>query len=429
MTLRGRLGALEEPRFRLLWLGQTASALGDSLIFVALPFAVLQVGGGAAGLGLVLAAFTLSRAVFIVVGGVWSDRLPRRLVMLTCDVIRAAVDVFTAVALLTGAMEPWMFVVTASIFGAATAFFGPASTGLVPHTISEGRLQQANALLGLSRSATSIFGPALSGLLVAATDPGWVYGIDAVSFVVSAGFLFALRLPRIEPSPRQRFLSDLGDGFREAWSRIWLRAGFLGAGVANVGIGVFAVLGPLIVQRELGGAAAYGLILTGGAIGGVAGGLLALRLRPRNPVPLCLVAWSLSSLPSLALLPPLPALAIAGANGLFVAGIAYGNTIWETLLQREIPPERLSRVSAFDWMVSLIFMPLGQALAGPLSDVVGVEPVLVAAALLVLVPCYGLLVLPAIRHGPKLGPTVSPGRVVVPGTGTGPGEPVGVDGD
>jgi MFS transporter len=408
MTLRGRLGALEERPFRLLWLGQSASSLGDSLIFVALPFAVLQVGGGAAGLGLVLAAYTLSRALFIVVGGVWSDRLPRRLVMLTCDAIRAAVDVFTAVALLTGVMEPWMFVVTASIFGAATAFFGPASTGLIPHTISEGRLQQANALLGLSRSATSIFGPGLSGVLVALTDPGWVYAIDAVSFLVSAGFLLALRLPRIEPPPRQRFLADLRDGMREAWSRVWLRAGFLASGVANVGIGVFAVLGPLITEEELGGAAAYGLILTGGAIGGVVGGLMALRLRPRRPVPFCLVAWSLSSLPSLALLPPLPALAVSAANGLFVLGIAYGNAVWETLLQREIPPERLSRVSAFDWMVSLIFMPLGQALAGPLSEAVGVEPVLVAAALLVLVPCYGLLVLPAIRHGPTLGPTPVP---------------------
>jgi MFS family permease len=408
MRLRGRLGALEERQFRLLWLGQTTSALGDSLIFVALPFAVLQVGGGAAGLGLVLAALTLSRAIFIVVGGVWADRLPRRLVMLACDVIRAAVDVFTAIALLTGWMEPWMFVVTASIFGAATAFFVPASTGLVPHTISDGRLQQANALLGLSRSATSIFGPALSGLLVALTDPGWAYALDAVTFVISAGFLFALRLPHIELPARQRFLADLGDGAREAWSRLWLRAGFLASGVVNVGIGVFAVLGPLIAKEKLGGAAAYGVILTGGAVGGVLGGLLALRLRPRHPVPFCLIAWSLSSLPSLALLPPLPALAISAANGLFVGGIAFGNAVWETLLQREIPGERLSRVTAFDWMVSLIFMPVGQALAGPLADVVGVRAVLVAAALLVLVPCYGLLVLPAIRHGPTLGPRPLP---------------------
>jgi MFS family permease len=163
-----RLGALQEAQFRLLWLGQTASAVGDSLVFVALPFAVLQTGGGATELGLVLAAFTLARAGFIVVGGVWADRLPRRFVMLTCDAVRAVVNAFVAVALLTGAMEVWMFVVSSTLFGAAQAFFGPASTGLVPSTISRDHLQQANALLQLSQSITNVFGPAVSGVLVAA---------------------------------------------------------------------------------------------------------------------------------------------------------------------------------------------------------------------------------------------------------------------
>ena len=175
MKFGGQLGALQEPRFRLLWLGQTASAIGDSLIYVALPFAVLQIGGGAAEIGLVAAAYTLARAVFIVVGGVWADRLPRRLVMLTCDAIRAGVDAFIAIALLTGAMEVWMFVITATLFGAAQAFFVPASVGLVPATVSEGRLQQANALLQLSHGATSIFGPAIAGAVIAFSEPGWVF--------------------------------------------------------------------------------------------------------------------------------------------------------------------------------------------------------------------------------------------------------------
>src|SRR5687768_672269 len=117
MRLAGRLGALQERQFRRLWLGQTTSALGDSLVYVALPFAVIQIGGGAAELGLVLAAFTLARTGFIVVGGVWADRLPRQLVMLTCDVVRAAVNAFVAVALLTGSLEIWMFVVTSTVFG------------------------------------------------------------------------------------------------------------------------------------------------------------------------------------------------------------------------------------------------------------------------------------------------------------------------
>lgn len=397
-----RLGALQERQFRLLWLGQTASAIGDSVIYVALPFAVIQIGGGAAELGLVLASFTLARAGFIVVGGVWADRLPRRLVMLACDAVRAAVQAAVAVALLTGVMEIWMFVVTSALFGAAQAFFTPASTGLVPETISSMRLQQANALLKISEGAANIGGPALSGVLVAVFEPGVVYAIDSLSFAISAVFLARLRLKPREPSPRQHFLADLFDGAREAWSHIWLRAGFLAAAVANVGIGIMFVLGPLIAADELGGATAWGIVLTGGAIGGLLGGLLALRFRPRRPVPLAMVAWSLGALPLLALVPPLPALVIALGSTLFAAGIVFGNAIWETLQQREIPAERLSRVNSFDWMVSLIFMPVGQALAGPLAEVVGEDTVLVGAALLIAIPCLAVLPLAGVRRGPTL---------------------------
>jgi MFS family permease len=408
MRLRGRLGALEERQFRLLWLGQTTSSIGDSLVYVALPFAVIQIGGGAGELGLVLAAYTLARASFIVVGGVWADRLPRRLVMLTCDAVRGAVDAFIAVALLTGAMEVWMFVVTAILLGSAQAFFSPASTGLVPQVVSHARLQQANALLQVSQTATNVFGPALSGLLIAATEPGWVFALDSLSFVISAAFLARLRVRPQEAAPRQRFLADLLDGAREAWSRVWLRVGFLAAAVANVGIGILFVLGPLVAEDHLGGAAAWGLILTGGAIGGFLGSVLALRLRPERPVPFCLLAWSFGALPLLALVPPLPALVIAAGNAVFAGGIVYGNTIWETLQQREIPPQRLSRVNAFDWMFSLVFMPVGQALAGPLADAVGVGTVLVSAALLIAVPCLAVLPLRGVRDGPTLTPVPSP---------------------
>ncbi|MGH3064615.1 MAG: MFS transporter [Gaiellaceae bacterium] len=413
-----RLGALQERQFRLLWLGQTTSAIGDSVIYVALPFAVIQIGGGAAELGLVLASFTLARAGFIVVGGVWADRLPRRLVMLTCDAVRAAVQAAVAVALLTGVMEIWMFVVASALFGAAQAFFTPASTGLVPETISGAQLQQANALLKISEGAANIGGPALSGVLVALFEPGVVYAIDSLSFAISALFLAGLRLKRREPSPRQHFLADLLDGAREAWSHIWLRVGFLAAAVANVGIGIMFVLGPGIAADELGGATAWGIILTGGAIGGLLGGLLALRFRPTRPVPLAMVAWSLGALPLLALVPPLPALVIALGSALFAAGIVFGNAIWETLQQREIPQERLSRVNSFDWMVSLIFMPVGQVLAGPLSDVVGVESVLIGAALLIAVPCLAVLPLAGVRRGPTLAEAAGrTGEAVTPSVG------------
>ena len=225
---RGRLGPLGERPFRLLWLGQTASSAGDALIAVALAFAVLRIGGGATDLGVVLAAFTIGRASFAAVGGVWADRLPRRAVMIAADLVRLTTQAATAALLFAGALHVWELAVLQAVAGAAGGFFLPASTALVPQTVSAPRLQQANALLSLSRSAANVFGPAVSGAIVAAAGPAWVFAIDAVSFLVSAVFLVALRVEAHVRPAAQRFWRDLADGWHEVRRHRWLTAGFLG---------------------------------------------------------------------------------------------------------------------------------------------------------------------------------------------------------
>jgi len=397
MRVPRQFGALEERPFRLLWIGRTTSALGDALIGVALAFAVIEVGGGAADLGLVLAALTSARVAFTLVGGVWADRLPRRFVMLACDVVRGAVDVFLAVALLTDRMELWMFYVTAALFGSAQAFFGPASTGLVPQTVSAPRLQQANALLSLSQSGTAVFGPTLSGLMIAVWSPGVVFAVDAVTFAFGAVSLAVLPIARLPRAPRNSFFADLGEGWRETWSHGWLRASLAAAAVTNLGIAALFVLGPLIARDELGGAAAWGAVLTGGAIGATLGGVIALRTRATRPLVGAFVGYSLGALPLLALTAPLPVLAVAVAYGVYQLGIVYGNALGETILQREIPPERLSRVDSFDWMVSICFLPIGQVVAGPLAEVVGRDATLTGAAALIAIACGAALVAPSVR--------------------------------
>jgi MFS family permease len=391
-----RFGALAERPFRLLWLGRTASAVGDSLVPVALAFAVLHVGGGASGIGFVLASFSGAQIAFLLIGGVWADRLPRRLVMLTCDAIRAAVDVFIAVSLLTGEMRVWMFVVTAGLFGAASAFFLPASTGLVPQTVSNARLQEANALLSLSQSGTRVLGPLVSGVLVAIANPGWVFTVDAVTFVVSASFLSVLRIPGTATA-RQRFFADLAAGWREVRSRSWLVAGLSAVAFLNLGVAPFMVLGPVIANDSLGGSRSWGLIAGVGALGSVAGGAAALRLRPRRPLVACFALWMLGGLPLLALLPPLPALAVGVALAAFSFGSASGNAIWETVMQRQIPPELRSRVFSFDMLVSICFVPIGQAIAGPIAAAAGMRIALIAGAGMLVVPCLAAMLVPAVR--------------------------------
>jgi len=399
-TQGGRLGALAEPQFRLLWIGQTASAAGDALIFVAVAFAVLQVGGSAADLGIVFAAFTVSNVALVLAGGVWADRLPRQLVMVACDIVRGVAEVIMALLLISGAAQVWHIAVGAAVIGGAGAFFGPASQGLIPQTVSAPRLQQANALIGLSRNGARIFGPPLAGALIALFSVGIVFLIDAVTFVVSAISLLLLR-----PTPRearsaepQPFFAELASGWREVTARPWILAAICAFAVSNMASAPFIILGPVVAEAHLGGAAAWGLILTGGGIGGVIGGVLALRLRPRRPLMTGFVVMAATSLPVLALVGPLPVLLIAGASMLSLIAIELANTWWFTMLQQHVPEHARSRVSSYDWLVSLVFQPLGFLLAGPLAAWIGLTATLVGAAVIGLLANYGVLLVRAVRE-------------------------------
>jgi MFS family permease len=394
--MQGRFGPLTERPFRLLWLARTGSSVGDALISVALAFAVLRIGGGATGLGIVLAAFTVGRASFVMVGGVWADRLPRRAVMMTADLVRVGTQAATAALLLAGTTQVWELAVLQAVAGAAGGVFAPASTALVPQTVSAPRLQQANALLSLSQSVANVFGPAVSGAIVAAAGPGWVFVIDAASFVVSAAFLAALRVKDLVRPVAQRFWLDLADGWREVRRHRWLTAGFLGFALGNVGIGMYLVLGPLVAREHLGGAQAWGLIVTAGAVGGVLGGMVAYRVRPRHPVAAAFAIWAIGAVPTLALVPPLPTVAIMVATAIFTLSVLVGNTLWETAMQQEVRPDRLARVGSIDWLLSLCLAPAGQALAGPLTNPLGVRGTLLLAVGLMTIP--NLCVLAFVRE-------------------------------
>ena len=388
------LRVLGERQFRLLWLGQTASAIGDALVPVALAFAVLELNGSARDLGLVLGVNTLARAALTLAGGVWADRLPRRAVMLAADVVRAATEVFVATIILTGAAELWMFLLSAAALGAAAAFFGPASTGLVPQVVSAQRLQEANALIAISRGSINVFGPAVSGLLVAGVGAGWVFAVDSLTFVASAVFLTVMRVPARPRLAPQSFLRDLAEGWHEVRSRRWLWTALVCFSVSNVAVAAYFVLGPLVVEAELAGARDWGIALTGGAVGAIAGSALALRFKPQHPLRWSFGIIVLVALQLLALVPPLPVAGLFAAAVLAVASISLANVLWNTTLQQRVPEHALSRVSAYDWMVSLVFMPIGYVVVGPLADAVGVEATLLLAAALCALPNLAILLVP-----------------------------------
>jgi MFS family permease len=397
IAIRSRLGALQEHRFRLLWTAHSLSAIGDSMIIVAVAFAALKIGGSPTAIGIVFAANLIPRAGLMLVGGVWADRLPRQWVMLTSDLVRGTSQAAGAALLLTGTAELWHLAVIAAVHGGAAAFFVPASNGLVPDTVSPARLQQANALMGLSRHAFAVAGPALAGVLVAAFGPGWVYAIDAITFAASAGFL--VRLPAEGSRPeRKNFIADLVEGWRELTARSWVWASVLYFSVFNLAVAPFFVLGPVVCERELDGARDWGLIMTGASIGAILGSLIALRVRPRRPLVTVYLLISACALQPALLVRPFPALAMAGAAVLAAAAINFSTTVWLTALQEHIPRTAISRVSAYDWLGSLIFLPAGFALAGPVSGAIGIDTTLWVAAGIIVGSNLAILAVPSVRR-------------------------------
>src|SRR5713101_2441131 len=350
--------------YRLLWIGQTVSAAGDALVQVALVFAILHVGGTASDIGYVAAIQTVTRVAFILAGGVGADRGGRQFVMLASDALRAAVQGVLAVLLFMGHAHVWQLGLGGAISGAAQSFFGPASAGLVPETVPTGQLQQANALMSFSGSFFSVGGPAAAGILVAVLGPGLVFAIDAATFVVSAVSLGLLKLPLRSLPGRNSFRSDLATGWHELAIRPWYWLNLIAHALWNFAIPAYLVLGPVIASKMLGGASAWGAISASQAAGAVAGGIIALRVRPIRPLVAGTLALVLGVLPLLALAPPLATWQIAVAAALGGAGLVFLNSVWAATMQELIPDQVRSRVDSYDWLISLVVMPAGFAIAG-----------------------------------------------------------------
>jgi MFS family permease len=390
--------ALRERQFRLLFTGQIVSLLGDAITGVALAFAVLDLTGSATDLGYVFAAKTIPLVTFLLVGGVFADRLPRRAVMLTADVVRGAAQGTVALLVLTHSAQVWELVVLQAVAGTATAFFNPASTGLTPMTVSPELLQQANALRGLSMAATGIIGSVISGALVAGVGAGWALAIDATTFGVSAIFLAQLRLPPHATLPPQSFLRDLREGWHEFASRTWVWVIVLSASIGNMMTAIFVVLGAVIAKTSLGGAGAWAAILASLGLGSLFGGLVSLRIRVRHPLFFASSMGGFLALP-MALLALQASAALVAAGALLAGGgNMIFNSLWETSLQQHIPASALSRVSAYDWFGSLAFQPLGLVLAGPAAAAIGISTTLWVATAVTLAMAVLVIATPSVRQ-------------------------------
>ena len=412
--MSSRWGPLAEPAFRRLFTGRLVSSVGSAVAPVALAFAVLDVSGSATDLGYVLAARAVPLVLFLLVGGVVSDRWPRQRVMVGANVVSAASQAVLAVLLLTGVARVWELVVLGFVGGTAVAFFFPASQGIVPQTVSPRHLQQANSLLRLAVSGSNVFGAALGGLVVAVSSPGWAIGFDAASYALAAVMLSGLVLPPMAGAAASRFLADLADGWSEFWSRTWLWAVVVQFGVVNAAeAGGFNLLGPVVARRELDGARSWGLILSADAAGLVVGGLVSLRWQPRRPLLVGTLAVFPMALPPAALALHPTTLVVALAAGLAGVSLEQFGVAWAVVMQEQLPPEKLSRVYSYDMLGSVAAIPVGYALAGPVAAAVGITATLWGAVVLVVVPTALVLLSRDVRTLPRRGLATEPVSLVV----------------
>jgi MFS family permease len=400
-NLADRLRVLRHRDFRYLWFAQSASVIGDCIVIVALALYVIELTGDATDLGLVFAAASLPLVAFLLIGGVWADRLPRHRVMVATDLVRFALHGLLAALIFASVVHIWELIAIEALFGTAEAFFRPAANGLLPQTVPEQEIQQAQGLSALSNNIGEFAGPALATALVLGLGAGWAFALDAATFLLSAALLTRVR-------PRRRALSErnvaqslkqggvwaeLREGFAEVRSRSWVWATLAAFCVALfTGLAPWFVLGPLVARVQYGHIGIYGLVSAAVGVGTIAGSLLGIAWRPRFPMRAAMLAillWPAAAVlyaVGLTLWLVVPAAVIGGA------GIALFDVWWTTALAERIPPDKLSRVSSYDWMVSLALLPLGYVLAGPLADALGpVEVLLGGSALAVLALAFGLL--------------------------------------
>jgi MFS family permease len=394
------LGVLAQRDFRLYFIGRATSFIGTGMLPVALTFAVLGRGGSTSQVGWVLSADVFPLAIFLLVAGVIADRFNRRAVMLGSDLLRCLAQAGLAAWLLVGRPPIWGFLVLEFTVGIGTAFFTPAMTGLIPQVTTPDRLHQANALNGAAQWGGTLFGPAIAGVLVATAGSGWAVAADAISYAISALCLFGLRVgwSGAEDENPGSLAHQLRAGWQAFRSRTWLWSVVTQFGTLGlIAFPPFFVLGAVVAKQSLGGAVSWGIVLACQGAGATLGSITMLRVQPRRPMvagELAMLGWVLI-LMTLALRAPLPVLSAAG----FVSGLGFGifGPVWDTTMQRQLPPEVLSRASAYDWFGSMVLLPIGFAIEGGVAAILGIDGSLWLGASWLLLTIVVVLSIPSVR--------------------------------
>jgi MFS family permease len=414
--LARRFEVLGYRDFRFLLADRLLAPAAFAFSMVGVSFAVLDATGSTADLSYVLAAQILPALVFALAGGIFADRFAPQRVIVAANLMIAAGEGGFGLLVLLGQPRLWQMIALETLTGAGMAVFYPASQALLPRLVPDRLLQEASAMSRLAMNAAQMAGAAIAGLFVAAAGPGWALATCGIGMLGTVPMLLAIRAPGAERTQHHNMLRELRDGWSAFASRKWLWVTTLQYSVVLAAwYGAFDVLGPVVARLHLGGAAAWGLITAADAVGLIIGGVIAMRLTIRRPIRFVVLIGATCAISPLALaaLWPLPAICLA-ATGLGIA-VEIMMVQWTVTMARNVPPDLLARVSAYDVLGSVGSMPLGALVVGPIAAAIGVPATQYGAAVLIVV-ASALALIPhevrAMRSGPAAAPEEEPARAL-----------------
>jgi MFS family permease len=394
MRLPRMLEPLRIRDFALLWTGMTTSLVGDFIFLIAYPWQTYQLTNNPATLGWISALYFAPTVILLTAGGVLTDRVERRWLMIAADALRAIAIGTGAVLAITHQLTLWELGLVVAFGGVGQALFAPAFGSIVPELVPRDLLAQANSLDMFVRTSAGLVGPAIAGVVIAVAGAGWAFAADAATFVVSTGTAFALTPRPFERSTERRSAwREAREGFGFVRRHTWLWA-TLGAGAfVNIASGARNVLLPFVIKYDLHATArVLGLVYAAGSAGALISSLVyGQRGLPHRPVLVAYVGWTLSigAIIAYGLARNVPELLGVGfAGGI---GMALGNAIWGTLMHTHVPRHILGRVTSIDWMVSLSLWPVGAAAAGLVANAIGARATLIGAGAIGIVACLGPL--------------------------------------
>ncbi|MDA5282600.1 MFS transporter [Streptomyces sp. NPDC054904] len=374
--------------------------LGSHGALIAAAFAVMESGGSGGDVGLVAAARTLPLVLFLLIGGALADRLPRHRVMVAANALNCVSQGAFALLVLVGDPQLWQMMLLTALCGTGTAFFNPAAEGMLLSSVSGEHANRAFALFRMAMNGAGIGGAALGGAMIAAIGPGWVLAVDALAFALAGALRAFLDVGHVaDRAPGGGLLADLREGWVEVRTRPWLWSIVLQFSVVVAVVGAAeAVYGPLVARDELGGPAPWGVALAFFGVGTIAGAVLMMVWKPRRLLLVGTLCVFPLALPSAGLAVPLPVWALCAVMFVSGAAIEVFGVNWMTTMHQEIPEEKFSRVSAYDWFGSVSMLPLATALAGPAESAFGRAPSLWGCAALVVVGTAAVLFVPDVRN-------------------------------